>query len=105
YLEREFLLRLPFMFWLPILLILVTMEFPTGIMFEIHSNLRNHLGLDDVAEATTTDAIYDFLAATFLPGVGEMNPTDSQFVESSVRDGEQRGSSTAAVLSSLFVYL
>ncbi|KAF4685665.1 hypothetical protein FOZ60_006291 [Perkinsus olseni] len=87
YLEREFLLRLPFMFWLPILLILVTMEFPTGIMFEIHSNLRNHLGLDDVAEATTTDAIYDFLAATFLPGVGEMNPTDSQFVESSVRDG------------------
>ncbi|EER08668.1 hypothetical protein Pmar_PMAR017726 [Perkinsus marinus ATCC 50983] len=54
--------------------------------FEIHSNLRNHLGLDDVAEATTSDTIYSFLTDTFIPGMSGMNPADDEFVNSTMTD-------------------
>lgn len=69
------------------------------LRFEIHSNLRNHLGLDDVAEATTSDTIYSFLTDTFIPGMSGMNPADDEFVNSTMTDDGK----ALVVLCSIFI--
>ena len=80
---RELTLRCPFLLCFTLFLVLLYLEYDSGLIFEVQSVITSHLGIATALSAKSLDDISQYYASSFMLGIASLNPLSSSFLNSS----------------------